>query len=388
MAKKVFISYAREDAQTAQRLFFDLRRWGYDPWLDTESLLPGQDFKRTIKKAIKESTFVLILISSKSVNKRGFFQAEIKEALQVFDEIPPGDVFLIPIRLDASMPRHEQLESIHWVDLFPSYEDGFPKLMASLKSQPLESIVRESTPRQLQSGHPFARGAIRRLMLAGKYGQAIEAYNELVESNPKMYSLYVGRANALFLAGRRDEALADIAEAERLEPGNPILEATKQKILNDQAAPGPRARREESLWRTVTNKGNRALVQGDLETARCLYDEAKQQGLNEATYGVCLSMIGILSNSPQQAREALASFDHATAGPYMTVQIEALKAFITLLEGAEPDLTSLHVAREPLEDFDLYRTALGFLRTALTNASKTSAATERIFEAVRYRQAK
>ena len=140
MPKKVFISYAREDAQTARRLFYDLRRRGYDPWLDTESLLPGQDFKRTIRRAIKESTFVLILISSKSVNKRGFFQAEVKEALAVFEEIPLGDVFLIPVRLDSSTPRHEQLESIHWVDLFPSYEDGFPKLAASLKAQGSETL--------------------------------------------------------------------------------------------------------------------------------------------------------------------------------------------------------------------------------------------------------
>jgi hypothetical protein len=65
-----------------------------------------------------------------------------------------------------------------------------------------------------------------------------------------------------------------------------------------------------------------------------------------------------------------------------------LKAFITLLEGAEPDLTALHAAREPLEDFDLYRTALGFLRTALENAHRTSAATERIFEGMRYRRSK
>lgn len=387
MAKKIFISYAREDAQTARRLFSDLRRRGYDPWLDTESLLPGQDFKRTIRRAIKESTFVLVLISSKSVNKRGFFQAEVKEALAVFNEIPPGDVFLIPVRLDGSTPRHEQLKSIHWVDLFPSYEDGFPKLAASLKAQTLESAVHESAPRQLRDRHPFARGEIRRLLFAGRYDQAVEAYNELIDSNPKLYNLYVGRAKALYLAGRHDDALLDLAEAERLEPGNPIVEATKQKILNDEVAPGPRARYEESLRRKVTNEGNRALVRGDLETARRLYDEAKTQGLNEATYAVCISMISILSDAPQQAREALASFDHATAGPYMSVEIEALKAFITLIEGAEPDLTALHAARQPLEDFDLYRTALGFLRTALAKAHKTSMATERIFEAMRYQQA-
>ncbi len=387
MPKKVFISYAREDAQTARRLFYDLRRRGYDPWLDTESLLPGQDFKRTIRRAIKESTFVLILISSKSVNKRGFFQAEVKEALAVFKEIPPGDVFLIPVRLDSSTPRHEQLESIHWVDLFPSYEDGFPKLAASLKAQGSEIGAGDSAPRQLRGGHPFARGEIRRLLFAGKYEKAVEAYNELIDDNPKMYSLFVGRANALYLAGRRDDALLDLAEAERLEPGNANVEAARQKILKDEALPGPRARYEESLRRAATNEGNMALVRGDLEVARRRYEDAKAQGLNDATYAICLSMIGILRSDPQFAREALASFDHGAAGPFMSVEIEAVKAFISLLEGVAPDLSALQGARQPLEQFDLYRTALGYLRTALANARKTSAETERIFEAMRYQQA-
>lgn len=266
MRKKVFISYAREDAQTATRLFFDLRRRGYEPWLDTESLVPGQDFKRTIKRAIKESTFVLILISSKSVNKRGFFQAEVK-AIAVFEEIPPGDVFLVPVRLDSSTPRHEQLESIHWVDLFPSYEEGFPKLAAALKAQGSEIGAGGSTARPLVGGQPFARGEIRRLLFSGKYEKAVEAYNELIDQNPKIYSLFVGRANALYLVGRRDDALLDLAEAERLEPGNPMVDAARQKILKNEALPGPRARYEESIRRGAINRGNNALVRVDLEAA-------------------------------------------------------------------------------------------------------------------------
>jgi tetratricopeptide (TPR) repeat protein len=386
MRTRVFISYAREDAQTAKRLFFDLRRRGYDPWMDTQSLVPGQDFKRTIKQAIKESTFVLILISSKSVNKRGFFQAEVKEAIAVFEEIPPGDVFLVPVRLDSSIPRHEQLERIHWVDLFPSYEEGFPKLAAALKAQGSDIGAGGSTARPLVGGQPFGRGEIRRLLFSGNYDKAVEAYNELIDQNPKMYSLFVGRANALYLVGRRDDALRDLAEAERLEPGNPMVDAARQKILKGEVLPGQRARYEDSIRRGAINRGNNALVRLDLEAARHHYDEAKAQGLNDATYGICLSMIGILKSEPQSAREALASFDHATAGPFMSVEIQAVKAFIALLEGQTPDLSELQAARRPLEQFDIYRTALGHLRAALATANRTSPETERIFEAMRYQQ--
>jgi len=38
---KIFLSYAREDMGMAKKLYNDLKRYGLDVWLDTESLLPG-----------------------------------------------------------------------------------------------------------------------------------------------------------------------------------------------------------------------------------------------------------------------------------------------------------------------------------------------------------
>jgi len=38
---KIFLSYAREDMGMAKQLYNDLKRYGLDVWLDTESLLPG-----------------------------------------------------------------------------------------------------------------------------------------------------------------------------------------------------------------------------------------------------------------------------------------------------------------------------------------------------------
>ncbi len=38
---KVFISYAKEDYETAKRLYDDLKEAGAEPWLDDEDLLSG-----------------------------------------------------------------------------------------------------------------------------------------------------------------------------------------------------------------------------------------------------------------------------------------------------------------------------------------------------------
>lgn len=130
---RVFISYAREDNDIAQRLYDDLKKEGVELWFDKQDLKPGQDWQLDIKKAIMESTFFLALISSKSMAKEGFTQKELKVALDVLDEKPEGNkVFIIPVRVD-DCPVNYQLQRYHWVNLFPSYAEGLNKLLEVIK---------------------------------------------------------------------------------------------------------------------------------------------------------------------------------------------------------------------------------------------------------------
>lgn len=90
--QRVFISYAREDEKAARRLYNDLKSRGLNPWLDKESLLPGQNWENEIRKAIKKSRYFIPLFSSTSVEKRGYIQKEFKYALDVLDEFPEREV--------------------------------------------------------------------------------------------------------------------------------------------------------------------------------------------------------------------------------------------------------------------------------------------------------
>lgn len=130
--KRVFISYAREDVATAKRLHAALKRVGLEPWLDIEDLQPGDIWKDAIVHAIEQSSFFLALLSSHSVTKRGFVQKELLVALDVLDELPPTEKFIIPARLDDCHPAHRRLKEIQWIDLFPSYDRALPKLLAVL----------------------------------------------------------------------------------------------------------------------------------------------------------------------------------------------------------------------------------------------------------------
>ncbi len=128
----IFLCHAKEDRAPVKRLYEDLKQAGFNPWLDEVDILPGHDWDFEIKRAMKSTNFTLICLSKFSVRKRGYLNKEIKWALDRQDEMPEGDIFLIPVKLEeCDLPY--RLEKIQAVDLF--MPDGFEKLVNALKYQ-------------------------------------------------------------------------------------------------------------------------------------------------------------------------------------------------------------------------------------------------------------
>jgi hypothetical protein len=121
----VFLSHASEDAEAVREVNADLRRAGILTWLDKQQLLPGDDWERKIDEAIDNSDYVLIFLSSKSINKKGIFQKEIKYAFDKVLEVPSGQAFVIPILLEEIQPPRE-FSSIHWAK---AWESGWLDLL-------------------------------------------------------------------------------------------------------------------------------------------------------------------------------------------------------------------------------------------------------------------
>lgn len=116
---KIFIGYAREDQLYADQIYTFLNGLnGVVPWMDQYNLLPGSNWEEEIMTAIKESRFVLMLLSSRSVNKEGYVQKEAQEILDRLKYFPPGEIFIIPARIDYCTPRYQALKKLHYVDLF------------------------------------------------------------------------------------------------------------------------------------------------------------------------------------------------------------------------------------------------------------------------------
>ena len=135
---RVFLAHAKEDEAAVVALYDRLKQSGYCPWLDKEDLLPGQNWRAEIPKAIKKSDVFIACLSQRSISKHGYVQREFKMALNAYADKPPGSIYFVPVRLDdCSIPdlRQEEygvnLRDIHWVDLFRS--DGYKRLMKALE---------------------------------------------------------------------------------------------------------------------------------------------------------------------------------------------------------------------------------------------------------------
>lgn len=117
---KIFLCHSSADKAEVKKLYRFLTDAGAAPWLDSENLLPGQDWNFEIDKALDDSDVILLCLTKKSVDKEGYVQKEIRIALDRALEMPEGRIFLIPVRLEECEVPY-RLKSYQWVDLF---EDG------------------------------------------------------------------------------------------------------------------------------------------------------------------------------------------------------------------------------------------------------------------------
>ncbi len=135
---RIFLCHASEDKQTVRDLNARLSNDGFDPWLDEERILPGQEWQREITSALHDADVVLVCLSKTSVSKTGYVQKEIKDVLDLADLQPEGTIFLIPVRLDTCKVP-ERLGRWQWVNFFE--DQGYELLSKSLHTRAKESLV-------------------------------------------------------------------------------------------------------------------------------------------------------------------------------------------------------------------------------------------------------
>ena len=201
---RAFLCHASGDLSQVQELYLYLRRRGIKPWLDVKDLLPGQDWKVEIPKAITSSDAIIVCLSKISVDKEGYVQKEITFALDKALEMPGGRIFLIPARFEeCEVP--ESLHRYHWVDLFEA--EGHTKLMNALKlrasqlqridvevpSQPTSEKSKQKPKGQSPMGSEFMTQALDLACLAmstGRYSFRANVFTKCDEDEHKICIKY------------------------------------------------------------------------------------------------------------------------------------------------------------------------------------------------------
>jgi formylglycine-generating enzyme required for sulfatase activity len=126
---RVFLCHSSGDKPAVRDLYRRLRTDGFEPWLDEEELLPGQDWHEEIPAAVRACDVVIICLSQKSVSKEGYLQREIRDALYVAEEKPEGTIFIIPVKLEE-VEVSRRLSQWQWAKLFE--EGGYQRLVRAL----------------------------------------------------------------------------------------------------------------------------------------------------------------------------------------------------------------------------------------------------------------
>ncbi len=84
---KVFLCHDSSDKAIVKKLYDLLISDGVDAWLDSEKLLPGQEWRFEIPRMVRTADVIVVCVSSRSINKEGYlFQKEIKEKIDTADE--------------------------------------------------------------------------------------------------------------------------------------------------------------------------------------------------------------------------------------------------------------------------------------------------------------
>jgi TolB-like protein/Tfp pilus assembly protein PilF len=159
----VFVSYASQDAEAAQRLCNALRAAGIEVWFDRSELRGGDVWDQKIRREIQDCALFIPVISANTASRyEGYFRLEWDVADQRTHRLARNRPFIVPVCLDttpdAGADVPESFQRAQWTHL-PGGETP-PEFVRRIE-QLLSGALRPSTgglgPARAASGRP-ARG--------------------------------------------------------------------------------------------------------------------------------------------------------------------------------------------------------------------------------------
>ena len=152
----VFLSYASQDAEAAQKICEALRAAGIEVWFDQSALRGGDVWDQTIRKQIKTCVLFIPVISRHTHERdEGYFRLEWKLAVDRSHLMKTNKAFLLPVVVDDTREDDENVpdrfRDIHWTRLpggktAPAFVERVRRLVSPEPSQVPSTTVRPGGP--------------------------------------------------------------------------------------------------------------------------------------------------------------------------------------------------------------------------------------------------
>ncbi len=133
--KKVFFSYSRTDTDFAVKLALDLKKDGYDVWIDQEDIRAGSEWDMEIEKALTTCDCVVFIQSDKSAASPNVLD-EVYYALE-------ENKTVIPVIINESKAPF-RIKRLQHIDFIDNYETGLKCLKDNLSGTALPDLSNES----------------------------------------------------------------------------------------------------------------------------------------------------------------------------------------------------------------------------------------------------
>ncbi len=144
----VFLSYARDDIDKVSAFYKKLEKEGWvKPWRDEEDLLKGEVWKSAISNYIEyEAHVVLVFLSKNAVGKNGYFQNEMRKAVEKAQSMPEREIFVVPILLEEDCEIPQMLKEYNWTLYTKNNKNSYNHILRTLKTKATKLGISTNPP--------------------------------------------------------------------------------------------------------------------------------------------------------------------------------------------------------------------------------------------------
>jgi TolB-like protein/Tfp pilus assembly protein PilF len=190
-SRAVFLSYASQDAEAAERIATVLRAEGIEVWFDKSQLRGGDTWDRQIRKEIHDCRLFIAVISARTESRdEGYFRREWKLAVDRTVDLAADVPFLLPVVIDdtneATSRVPDEFLRVQWIRLpagsaTPTFVERIARLMAGGVRERPEPMRAPQLPRRADTRQRVLYGAIG---AAAALAFAYFAFERLTGSGP------------------------------------------------------------------------------------------------------------------------------------------------------------------------------------------------------------